>query len=276
MGVCMDVSDLIRQLYETKFNCQQAIERAAKKRQARNAPSHEKEQTDLVIRIGGFETSVVSRIQKTPLHETLDNILLSDTWGKCSYKDNRGLLPLTLIGNRSPREKAEFIYHDANILIDFLDRATWEQAPLKVIRNEDFIFEIKRVVDQLKKESDVILERANLSRSGKIGGGANKKKLPVQEAINEFLQKRPRYWKGTNEYIAEEFCRLNQEKRPFTVRIGEDFFDVYSDREHENIFFKVSLSPIRAKRESDAKSVAKSTFIQRYVPEAKKNLSPAK
>lgn len=274
----MDISEFVRRLHNAQFECQQSMEIAAKKQRSHNDTSPGNAPIDLTIRIDTFEIKVASLIKKTPLREALDKILMLDQWDEFQCKENQWLLPLTHIHEKSPREAAGIICRDVGDLIDFLNKATWEQAPLTVVENDGFRFVIEQTIEQLCKESTTTHERSKLSKSGKTGGVKPKKREPVQQAINKFLQKRPRYWDDANEYIAEEFCRLNQEgKAPeIKIEIGEDVYQVYSDRTHENIFFKVVSSPTPKKRESDAKSITTSTFIQHYIPEAKKKLQPSK
>jgi len=101
-----------------------------------------------------------------------------------------------------------------------------------------------------------------------IGSEQSKKSEAVQKAIKEFLQRRPRYWQSTNEHIAKAFCRLYPQEKPLEIQISEDVYQIYSDRTHENIYFRVCTIPNRKNRKSGEYSIAKSIFLEVYIPEA--------
>jgi len=96
---------------------------------------------------------------------------------------------------------------------------------------------------------------------------------PVQKAINEFVKRRPRYWDATDEHIAKAFCRLYQKEKPLGVQIQKESYHVYSDRTHENIYFRLFKSPNRKIRENEVFSISNRTFIQDYIPEAKERIA---
>jgi len=107
-----------------------------------------------------------------------------------------------------------------------------------------------------------------------ISSEQSTKSEPIQKAIKEFLQRRPRYWQSTNEHIAKAFSRLYQQDKPLEIQIREDVYQIFSDRTHEYIYCKVSPSPNKKKRKSGEYSITKSIFLQDYIPEAINRVHP--
>lgn len=236
-------------------------------------------------------TGKVARFHKshTPLCKKLNEMMESGKWD-----ESLTALPLTCIEGKSSRDAARIIDGDARTLINFLEKVTYglrgnaadclcneEKAALegepmlfKIASYQLFIFTMETSIQLLTEAAALALKvqesvRAH-SLQSKSGGEKPKKAEPVRQAIEMFLNKQPRMINWQNKKIAEAFCNKYKENKCLEIFIGKDMYEIYSDRTSEYIFYRIAESQNRNKLNSEAKSIAYSTFVQRYISSAKK------
>lgn len=228
-------------------------------------------------------------ITKSPLQEKLNSILNSGAWD-----DSRLELFLSSAKGKTGNEAAMIIAQDAEAISNFLERVshdlhespTWlseeetvaaKDSGFKIKKDPSFIFEIETAIGSLDEAATRALVQQETSRDhylkSQAGGKKPKKAEPLLRAAEVFLEMHPKIRNRSLREIVVAFCKKYKDSKPLEIRIGDDVYEIFSDRQCECIFFRTVESTDRNKRNSDAKSITLTTFAQRYISAAKNSLS---
>lgn len=135
---------------------------------------------------------------------------------------------------------------------------------------------------QLNKRYDDQGVSNYMSVAGKKGGSREKKQIYIIAAVVDYLMENKKMVCKTNEEIAKKFCTLYQEKQdnrktntsPKIVNVEGVTYEVYYYDKF--IFWRPSEKHSRGKNKNPGKSIAYSTFKNRYISYAKKHLLSSK
>lgn len=165
-----------------------------------------------------------------------------------------------------------------------------EISNLQMIKNyctiddaKNFVYKAEQVEVYLKQlthendQPDDVLLQPNLNLESKMkearikGGRASKINKPIMEAIKEFIRQKQTIKEGAC-IIARKFKnKYKDSDRSCTITIDSKEYEIYCDGN------KIVSSCSSSNRDKyHGKSIEYSTFLSRYIPEAKKELESSK
>jgi hypothetical protein len=226
----------------------------------------------------------------TSLQKKLNSILASGNW------DNSRLTQfLDITKVKTGSGVASIIGRDARAITIFLERVIYDlqdspswfteeettlaaESKFRIEKEPSFIFEMETAIGSLEEAAIRALAQVEANCKhylrSKSGGSKPKKAIPLMFAAEIFLQTNPRLQNRSNKEIVDAFCKKYKDgNEPLKIHIGDDVYEIFSDRENEYIFFRMVESPNRNKLQNDAKSITKLTFTQRYISAAKNNIT---
>jgi len=135
---------------------------------------------------------------------------------------------------------------------------------------DDFVnfAETRLIVESLTKATGIAKTAARSD-----GGSKEKKNKPVLEAVMQYLRDNTKALSGkTNEQIARKFCKKYKDTSPMEINIDATTWEVFYelDIDAEKITSRIVERYGKKKAYKDEKSIAYSTFRQKYIPKAKK------